>query len=102
MASFYGLLAIGPFALMQLGTVACYLLYWDLYPRGSARRFFAWLASAITIVGIPFLQIKLYQQITSEKGIPIFVAITITVECLLSMGLAFNILRRRGTTPASK
>jgi hypothetical protein len=100
--SFFGLLGIGPFVLIQLGIVASYLLYWDFYPKGTAQRFFAWLLSAIAVVGIPFLQIKLYQQITSEKGIPIVVAITVTAECLLSIGLAFRLLRRRRRTPVSK
>jgi hypothetical protein len=51
---------------------------------------------------LPFLQINLYQQVRSEKGIPNIVAVTIAVECLLSIALGFHLLRRRRNTPMSK
>ena len=42
---------------IELGIVAWYFLYWDLFPKYSIRRLLPWLIFAVTGIGIPLLQI---------------------------------------------
>jgi hypothetical protein len=95
-------LAILPLALVQLSIVAWYLLYWDLFPKYSARRLLPWLIFVLSGIGIPLLQIYIYRSITSVGRIDdLFVAITIVAQSVLAVGVGFYLLRRRQTRQIS-
>lgn len=81
---------------VQLGIVAWYLLYWDLFPKYSVRRLLAWSIFFLSMVSIPLLQILIYRAITSIRKIEDpYVAITISVEGALALALMFYLLLKR-------
>ena len=95
--SFYGLLSIAPLALLEFGAVAWYLLYWDRFPKNSIRRLLPWLIFILSLVGIPILQIKIYQRVTSLDIVGDGVFILISLESVLAIALIFYLLVRRRT-----
>jgi hypothetical protein len=81
---------------VQLGIVLWYLLYWDLFPTYSVRRLLPWLILLLSGIGIPLLQISIYQGITSRAKIDDpFVGITIFIESALAVALMFYLLFKR-------
>jgi len=93
---FYARLLITPLILVELGIVAWYFLYWDLFPQYSIKRLVPWLIFIISLVTIPLLQIGIYRAITSVKAIEdIFVFLVIFLESLLSAALIFYLLLKR-------
>jgi hypothetical protein len=90
-------LAILPLALVELGVVAWYLLYWDLFPKYSVRRLLPWLIFVLSGIGIPLFQISIYRLITSAVGRidDLYLAMTIAGQSALAVVLGFYLLRRR-------
>jgi len=81
---------------IELGIVAWYFLYWDLFPKYSIRRLLPWLIFAVTGIGIPLLQIFVYRSITSVTKIDDpFVFVVIFAESIMSVALAFYLLIKR-------
>lgn len=92
----YARISITPFILVELGIVAWYFLYWDLFPKYSIKRLVPWLIFVASLIVIPLLQIGIYRKITSVKAIEdIFVFIVIFFESLFSVALIFYMLLER-------
>jgi hypothetical protein len=86
-------LAIAPLALVELGVVAWYFLYWDLFPKYSAQRLVPWLIFIMSVIGIPLLQIGIYRKLASAKEVDdVVVLLEIFLESLCSVGLIFVVL----------
>lgn len=95
---------ITPLALVELGIVGWYFLYWDLFPKYSIRRLLPWVIFLASAIGIPLLQIAIYKDATSKQVVDDpFVSIVIFAESIASVALAFYLLlRRRSRNRGSK
>ncbi len=83
---------------VELGIVAWYFLYWDLFPKYSVRRLLPWLILVLSAVGIPLLQMLIYKSITSTAKInDPYVGIIIFVESVMAVTLLFYLLFKRRT-----
>ena len=92
----YARLLITPLILVELGIVAWYLLYWDLFPKYFIRKLVPWVLFIFSVIGIPLLQIYIYREITSEKAVnDAFVPLVIFVESMASVALGFYLLLKR-------
>ncbi len=81
---------------IELGIVAWYFLYWDLFPKYSVQRLLPWLIFLLSGVGIPLLQIFMYKSITSTAKVDdLYVGVTIFAESMLAVALAFYLLFKR-------
>ena len=81
---------------IEIGIVAWYFLYWDLFPKYSIRRLLPWLIFVVAGIGIPLLQIFVYRSITSVTKIDDpFVFVVIFAESMMSVALAFYLLSKR-------
>jgi hypothetical protein len=86
-------LAIAPLALVELGVVAWYFLYLDLFQKYSAQRLVPWLIFIMSVIGIPLLQIGIYRKLASAKEVDdVVVLLEIFLESLCSVGLIFVVL----------
>ena len=83
---------------VELGIVAWYFFYWDLFPKYSVRRLLPWLILVLSGVGVPLLQIFIYKLITSTAKIDDpYVNVTIFIESVMAAALSFYLLFRRRT-----
>ena len=81
---------------VELGIVAWYFLYWDLFPKWSVRRLFAWSIFILTVIGVPLLQIFIYRSITSVANVDgSYVLLIIFSESILAVALVFYLLFKR-------
>lgn len=81
---------------VELGIVAWYFLYWDLFPKYSVRRLLPWSIFIMSAIGIPLLQIFVYRAITSVAKVDDpYVGITIFAESILALALMFYLLFKR-------
>jgi hypothetical protein len=101
---FYARVLITPFVLVELGIVAWYLLYWDLFPKYSIRRLVPWSLLILSAIGIPLLQIYTYRIITMEAAVnDVFVHLVIFSESVASAAFGFYLLlKRRSQKPGSE
>ena len=94
--SLYALCLILPFFLLELGIVAWYFLYWDLFPKKSAKRLIPWFIFLLSLLAIPIIQIGIYRKIYSVEIVDnLTVYLIIVLESLFSTVLIFYLLRRR-------
>ncbi len=83
---------------VELGIVAWYFLYWDLFPKYSVRRLLPWLIFVLSGVGVPLLQMFIYKSITSTAKInDPYVGVIIFVESVMAVALLFYLLLSRRT-----
>ncbi len=81
---------------VELGIVAWYFLYWDLFPKYSARRLLPWVIFVLSAIGIPLLQIFIYRSIMSVAKVEDpYVGVVIFVESMLAVVLVFYLLFKR-------
>ena len=81
---------------IELGIVAWYFRYWDLFPKYSVRRLLPWLIFILSAIGIPLFQIFIYRSITSVTKVEDpYVGITIFLESALAVALMFYLLLKR-------
>jgi hypothetical protein len=84
---------------IELGIVAWYLLYWDLFPKYSVRRLLPWFIFILGAIGIPLLQTFIYRSSVTKID-DAFVEITIFVESALPVALTFYLLFKRRSRKA--
>ena len=81
---------------VELGIVAWYFLYWDLFPKCSVRRLLPWLIVILSGIGVPLLQLFIYKSMTSATKVDDpYVALTIFAESALAVALVFYLLSKR-------
>ena len=81
---------------VELGIVAWYFLYWDLFQKYSVRRLLPWSIFILSAIGIPLLQIFIYRSITSVAKVDDpYVGATIFAESMLAVALIFYLLFKR-------
>jgi len=91
----FGVLLAVLLAFVQLGIVAWYFLYWDIFPKYSAQKIVSWLLSVLGVSAVPLLQIKIYQAVTSEQKVGDALLVMIFFECMSSVILLLYLLVKR-------
>lgn len=87
---------MAPFMLFEIGIVGWYFSHWDVLPKYAVRRLLAWTIFMISAVALPLLQISIYRRLTSWRRVEDpFVGVVILVESLVSVVLAFYLVKRR-------
>lgn len=89
-------ISLVPFMLLEIGIVGWYFSQWDDLPKYSVRRVLAWTIFMISAVALPLLQISIYRRLTSARRVEDpFVGGVILIESLVSVALAFYLVKRR-------
>ena len=81
---------------LEIGIVGWYFWHWDVLPKYSVRRLLAWAIFMISAVALPLLQISIYRRLTASRRVEDpFVGIVILLESLISVFLAFYLVKKR-------
>lgn len=89
-------LSVLPLAVVEWGIVLWYFLYWDLFPKYSARRLIPWALFVLSVPAIVLLQIHIYKYIASVHRInDVVFKGALVFENAISVLLLFMILKRR-------
>jgi hypothetical protein len=81
---------------VQLILIAWYVLYWDKFPKYSARRLTAWFVLLFSVIAVVPIQLEIHEWITPVAKIEDnFLFAVIVLEGLASAGLLLYLLWRR-------
>lgn len=83
--------SIGTLAAIEIGVVAAYCRFWNDYRRYSPLRILGWSSMMVAIVGVPFLQIYVYDALPDGQTAreSRFAPILIASESILSVAVMF-------------